>query len=57
MVCVLKLKIASSLIWSTNVGRFDNHHTNLSDFPKSDETISIWLVFLKMGFTPDFLKT
>ena len=57
MVCVLKLKIASSLIWSTNVDRFDNHRTNLSDFSKSDETVSVWLVFLKMGFTPDFLKT
>lgn len=52
----LRIEIKDSLIfiWSRNVDRFD---TNLSDFPKSDEAISIWLVFLKMGFTPDFLKT
>ena len=52
----LRIEIKDSLIfiWCRNVDRFD---TNLSDFPKSDEAISIWLVFLKVGFTPDFLKT
>lgn len=55
----LHIEIKNSLIFeSTNyVDQFDNHRANLSDFPKSDETVSIWLVFLKMSFTPDFLKT
>lgn len=54
----LRIGIKGSLIFELHVDRFDKYHrVNFSDFPKSDEKISIWLVFFKMGFNPDFLKT
>ena len=41
----LHIKIKGSLIFELQVDQFGNHHANFSDFPKSDEKISIWLVF------------